>query len=367
MRTDILARLAALLCLVTVASACGAAGTPGAAAPGAPGAGGAGQANSSDSSIDPLVQAFKGPKVDLSGVSLTATSPEPDSLDMGSVFMFDKLRQWGAKVDVVTTTTTSGIETMIAGRSDLANQGADEVILGNSEGANVTAIGSSRTKQSYVLVAKNDIKNVAGLKGGTIAMSGPSGFDTLLTNYTLKNAGLSGQAKLVQVGGSPDRAQALIAGTVDAATIFLSNWENLKAKTNKIHLLVNFADSTSFPGDAYYLKADYLKSHQNLGLGIACANLEANQWLDSSESQYLEFANRHIKGADQAGLKATYSAAIKDGMWPTTPNQVIDQGGLGSLQQAMLSSGEITKKVSLAGAVDTSYLQKASAMGCGKS
>lgn len=361
-----LVRIAALPCLVLVASACGAAGTPGsgAPAPGAPGAGGAGQTNSS---IDPLVKAFKGPKVDLSGVSLTATTPEPDSLDMGSVFMFDKLQQWGAKVDVVTITTTSGIQTMIAGRSNLGNHGADEVILGNSEGANVTAIGSSRTKQSYVLVAKNDIKNVAGLKGSTIAMSGPSGFDTLLTNYTLKNAGLGNQAKLVQVGGSPDRAQALIAGTVDAATIFLSDWENLQRKTNKIHMLVNFADSTSFPGDAYYLKADYLKSHQKLGLAIACANLEANQWLDSNESQYIEFANRHIKGADQAGLKATWSDATKAGMWPTDPSQVIGQAGLESLQQAMLGSGEITKKVSLASSVDTSFLKKASAMGCGKS
>lgn len=360
-----LPRLAlASLCLVLATSACGAAGTP---APGGVGFGAAGQSSASGSSVDPLVKAFKGPKVDLSGVSLTATTPEPDSLDMGSVFMFDKLRQWGANVDVVTITTTSGIQTMIAGRSNLGNHGADEVVLGDSEGANVTAIGSSRTKQSYVLVAKNDIKNVAGLKGRTIAMSGPSGFDTLLTNYDLKKAGLSGQAKLVQIGGSPDRATALLAGTVDAATIFLSDWENLKTKTNKVHLVTNFADSTSFPGDAYYLETSYLKSHQNLGLAVACANLEANQWLDSNEPQYIEFANKNIKGADQAGLKATYSAAIQAGMWPTNPAQVIDQGGLEALQQAMLDSGEITKTVPLAGAVDTSYLKKASAMGCGKS
>lgn len=360
MRTN-LARLAfAALCIVLVASACGPGKPP-------PGAGGAAQTNSSDKSIDPLVKAYKGPKVDLSGVSLTVTTPEPDSLDMGALFLFDKLKQWGAKVDVVTITTTSGIQTMIAGRSDLGNHGADEVILGNSEGAKVTAIGSSRTKQSYVLVAKNDIKNVAGLKGHTIAMSGPSGFDTLLSKYALKNAGLTGQAKLVQIGGSPDRATALTAGTVDAATIFLSDWENLKRKTDKVHLIANFADTTDFPGDAYYAKSDYLKSHSKLALGVACANLEANQWQDSSESQYIQFATRHIKGVDKNGLKAVWQDATKSGMWPTDPTQVIDQAGFKDLQQAMLDSGEIKKKTSLAGAVDTSFLNKASAMGCGKS
>jgi NitT/TauT family transport system substrate-binding protein len=349
----------AALCIAVVASACGP-GTP------PPGAGGGQNTDPAGSSIDPLVKAYQGPKVDLSGISLTITTPEPDSLDMGGLFMFGKLRQWGAKVDVVTLTTTSGIQTMVAGRSDLGNHGADEVVLGNSEGANVTAIGSSRTKQSYVLVAKNDIKNVAGLKGHTIAMSGPSGFDTLLSKYALKNAGLTDKAKLVQIGGSPDRATALIAGTVDAATIFLSDWENLKRKSNKVHLIANFADTTDFPGDAYYAKADYLKSHPKLALGVACANLEANQWQNSSESQYVQFATRHIKGVDQNGLKAVWQDATKSGMWPTDPAKVIDQGGFQDLQQAMLDSGEIKKKTSLAGAVDTSYLEKASQMGCGK-
>lgn len=347
----------AALCIALVASACGS-GTP-------PPSGAGQNTDPAGSSIDPAVKAYKGPKVDLSGVSVTITTPEPDALDMGSVFAFGKLRQWGAKVDVVTITTTSGIQTMIAGRSNVGNHGADEVVLGNSEGANVTAIGSSRTKQSYVLVAKNDIKNVAGLKGHTIAMSGPSGFDTLLSKYSLKKAGLTGKAKLVQVGGSPDRATALIAGTVDAATIFLSDWENLKRKSNKVHLLANFADTTDFPGDAYYAKADYLKSNQKLALGLACANLEANQWQSSNESQYVQFASRHIKGVDKGSLTAVWKDATKAGMWPTDPSKVIDQGGLQDLQQAMLDSGEIKKKTSLTGAVDTSFRQKASQMGCG--
>lgn len=354
------ARLAsAALCIAVVASACGPGTRP-------PGAGGGAQTDPAGSSIDPLVKAYQGPKVDLSGVSLTVTTPEPDSLGMGALFTFGKLRQWGAKVDVVTLTTTSGIQTMVAGRSDLGNHGADEVVLGNAEGANVRAIGSSRTKQSYVLVAKNDIKNVAGLKGHTIAMSGPSGFDTLLSKYALKNAGLTGKAKLVQIGGSPDRATALIAGTVDAATIFLSDWENLKRKSDDVHLIANFAETTNFPGDAYYVKADYLKSHSNVALGVACANLEANQWLNSSQSQYLEFASRHIKGADREGLKAVWQAATKSDMYPTDPTQVIDQDGFEDLQQAMLDSGAIKKKASLAGVVDTSFLEKASDMGCGK-
>lgn len=350
----------AVLIALTVA-ACGG-GQP--APPGGQGAGS--NANDNSGKVDPLVTAYSGPKVDLSGVSLTVTTSEPDALNMGALFMFDKLRQWGAKLDVVTLTTTSGIQTMIAGRSQLASQGADEVVLGRGQGAQVTAIGSARSKQVYVLVAKDSIHDVANLKGHTIAMSGPSGFDTLLSKYALKKAGVAqSDAKLVQIGGSPDRGAALIAGTVDAATIFLSTWENVKPRAKGLHLIENFASTTNFPGDAYYAMTSYLDKNPKLALGVACANLEANDWINSSESQFIEFAKRHVKGVDPDSLKILWKDSQRDQYYPTDPAQVISSDGLGSLETAMLDSGEITKKASLADAVDTSFLDKAAAMGCG--
>src|SRR3954469_21586020 len=130
--------LVSSLVLVPAVVACGPRGPVG------PGAVGSEEGNGK---IDPAVLAAQGPKVDLKNISLTVTTSEPEALNMGALFAFDKLRQWGAKVNQVTLTTTSGIQTMIAGRSDLASHGADEVVLGRSQGAKVTAIGSARTKQ----------------------------------------------------------------------------------------------------------------------------------------------------------------------------------------------------------------------------
>lgn len=318
--------------------------------------------------VDPAVEGYDGPSIDLSGQKITVTTSEADGLNLGSFFAFDKLKQWGADVDVVVLTSTSGIETMMAGRSDIASQGADEVILGNAEGANVVAIGSPRTKQSYVLVGKKDVDGVAGLKGKSIAMSGPSGFDTLLSKYALKQAGLAqGDAKLVQVGGSPDRAAALLSGSVDAATIFLSGWEELQAKTQDLTLLANFGDSTDFPGSAYFAEADYLQQNPKVGLALACANLEANDWLNSSEDDYVDFADRHIKGgAAEEGLRQLWKDAQDMNMWPTDPAEVISSDGMTGLAQAMLDSGEIKKLPDVSNAVDTSYLQQAVDKGCGQ-
>lgn len=348
--------LVSTLALLSAVAACGQGAVPGAVGD-----------DPGNGKIDPAVLASAGPQVDLKNLSLTVTTSEPEALNMGAFFAFDKLRQWGAKVDVVTLTTTSGIQTMVAGRSNIGSHGADEVVLGRAQGANVTAIGSDRTKQVYVLVAKDSINSVADLKGHTIAMSGPSGFDTLLSKYALSSAGLkSTDARLAQIGGSPDRGQALIAGTVDAATIFLSDWENVKPKAKGLHVVEDFSKTTNFPGDAYYMMTDYLQKNPNLALGLACANLEANKWINSNEQAFVDFTQRHVKSVDPASVRAVWQDAQTSHYFPTTPTDVISTAGLNALQQAMLNSGEISRSVSMAGAVDTSYLQKASAMGCGK-
>lgn len=317
--------------------------------------------------INPLVKEYDGPSVDMSGISITMTTSEADGLNIGSFWAADKMRQWGADVKVVVLTSTSGIQTMMAGKSDVGAQGADEVLLGNAQGADVVAIGSPRTKQSYVLVAKNDIADVAALKGHTIAMSGPSGFDTLLSKYALRQAGLSdSDAKLVQVGGSPDRAAALLSGTVDAATIFLSGWRELEAQTDEAHQLVSFGETTDFPGSAFFAKASFLKENPDVGLGLACANLEANDWINADQSKYLDYAQQLIKGASVEGLKQLWEDATGLDMWPTDPSQVISVDGMDGLEQAMLSSGAIKNDVATEDAVDTSYLEKAADMGCGQ-
>lgn len=354
-----LAVVPALGSLVILAAACGS--SAGKAATGGGQGGG-----SSTVKVNPIVANYKAPKVNLSGMSFTITSSKPDALTTPLLFALEKLREWGAHVNHVVIISTSGIQTMIAGKSNVAAQGADEVILGRAEGAKVVAFGSHRTAQPYVLVAKNKYKSVASLKGATIAMSGPSGFDTLLGKYALRKAGIGqSAATFTEIGGSPDRATALLAGRVDAATIFMSDWLNLKSKTNKIHELVNFGETTDFPGSAIYAMSSYLQSHQKLALGIACANLEANAWVNHHESQYVQLTLENVQGETKQAAQNLWKVATgPTDMWPTTPDKVISTHGFTGLMQAMLKSGEITHTFPLTGVVNTSYLQKAAAMGC---
>jgi len=58
---------------------------------------------------------------------------------MPQSYMLEMLEAWGADVEIVTLSTTSGVQALIANRSDLAPHGADELIIGAAEGAELTA------------------------------------------------------------------------------------------------------------------------------------------------------------------------------------------------------------------------------------
>lgn len=306
------------------------------------------------------------PSFDLSGVEFTATTSPPGALNMGTFWAMEKLQEWGATIDLVILTTTTGIQALIAERSDVASHGSDELVLGAAEGAEVVAVGSPSTRMDYVLVATSDVGSVEDLEGRTIAMSGPAGFDALLSRFALREAGMSPEdVNFVQVGGSPERATALLSGNADAATIFLEDWEELRLQTDDLDLIQYMADLVpEFPSAVYFAREEFWTENEDLSVALACANLMANSWFNADPEGYVEYALANIEGASEEALRNIYQAAQEIDMWPTQPTEVLSPEGLDGLVEAMVETGDISEPVPAEELVDTSYLQQAADQGC---
>lgn len=353
----------ALVASLALASGCGASG------------GGGATGDNSDKSAEDIVNEnvpdtgiTHGPKFDLAGVKITATTALPGAINIGTLFAYKRLEEWGAEVDTIVLTTTSGAQTLIAGRADIASQGSDELVLSAAEGANMVGIGATSTAQPYVLVADNKVgDSIESLKGKTVGMSGPSGFDALLTRLALDGVGLDpkSDAKFVQIGGSPDRATALLSGQVDAATIFLEDWEEISRKTDKLHLVKYMAELVpDVPAWSYFAEASYWKDNPEVALALACANLEANNWINEDKDRYVDYVRQLVPSSTEEALSSIYDSAQKINMWPTDPDKLFSPDGLKGLISAMADTGEIKTEVDPAQISDLSYLQKAESMGC---
>lgn len=311
-----------------------------------------------------------GPDFDLDGVEITATTSEPGAINVNTFFAYQRLREWGADLEVIILTTTSGVQTLVADRADIASQGSDEVVLGTAEGAEVQAIGAPSTRMDYVLVANKDYPTVESLAGTTVAMSSPSGFDALLGRITLDEAGVDPEsdANFVTVGGSPERATALLSGQADAATIFLEDWEELRRQSDDIELLKYMGEVVpDFPASAYFARTSYWEDNPDVALALACANLQANAWANEDKQRWVDYVLEVVDGATAEATSAIYDQAQRVNMYPTEPAELFSVDGLQGLIDAMVESGDISEPVDPADLADTSYLEEAAQMGCAES
>ena len=273
------------------------------------------------------------PSFDLSGVSLRVTTAA-ETLEMPASYMWDLMEGWGAEVERIELTSTTGVQALLANQADLAGQGTDELILGAAEGADLVGFASTKDKMDYVMVVGADINSVQDLAGKTIGMSGPAGFDTLLARATVRQAGMNLEdVNFVQIGGSPDRAAALLTGRIDAAVVFIPDWNELALRTDEIKSLLYMTEV--LPGAAkslVFTKREWLEANPEVALG---------------------------------DLDVTYDELIELDMYPLNPDDLLRLDGIQAVADSMLENGDIQNPVEATQIIDRSFLEEAAAMGCG--
>lgn len=306
------------------------------------------------------------PSFDLSGVSLRVTTAA-EVLEMPSSYMWDQVESWGAQVERIELTSTTGVQALLANQAELAGQGTDELILGAAEGADLVAFASTKDKMDYVMVVGSDITSVEDLAGRTIGMSGPAGFDTLLARATVRQAGMNlDDVNFVQIGGSPDRAAALLTGRIDAAVVFIPDWNELAGRTDEVKSLLYMSDV--LPGAAkslVFAKREWLEANPEVAVAIACANLEAFEWFAQDKQRFIDYAMERVPGITEEATSVTYDELIELDMYPLNPDDLLRLEGIQAVADAMLENGDIQNPVDAAQIVDRSFLEEAAAMGCG--
>lgn len=329
---------------------------------------GAGAATGSPATGGSPAAAGEEPTFDLSGIKFRMTGADPEALAMTTVYMTELLEEWGAEVDEIILTSTTGVQALLAGQTELAGQGADELILGAAEGADLIAFAAPRMKMDYVLVAKNEIQSVADLEGKSVGMSGPAGFDTLLTRVAVREEGMDvGDVNFVQIGGSGDRAAALLAGRVDAVTIFLSDWIELSKRTEDVHDVLYMADLVpEFTKDVIFTTREYLEENEELATAVACANLEAISWFHEDKDRWVQYVLDHVEGSTEEATSELYDLLVEIDMYPQDPDEVLQVEGMQGLVDTMVENGDISEPVDAASLIDRSYIEAAAEMGCGQ-
>jgi len=192
----------------------------------------------------------------------------------------------------------------------------------------------------------------------------------MLFRYMISQEGLTPEddVAVMPVGGSSERAAALMAGQVQATIVYIDNWLAMKEQGADVQLLGYVADLVpGLSSRAIYAPRDYITANEDLVTAIACANLEVNEWINSSKEDFVSYTLDNVRGADEAAVSAFYDVAVDIGMFPTDPQAVLNTSGYQALADLMHDGGAIEEEMDASAFVDHTYLERAAEMGCGNS
>ena len=136
--------------------------------------------------------------------------------------------------------TPLAIAAMLSGDVDVANISTSEVIRMNAaKGQPMRAIHSPDARLYFLIAARDEFKSVAALQGRTFAVSRLGSVDHSLSSIALKSLGLNpASLTMVAMGVPSTRAQALVAGRVDATSLSIGTWITIQ-KEPGVRILVD--------------------------------------------------------------------------------------------------------------------------------
>jgi NitT/TauT family transport system substrate-binding protein len=156
------------------------------------------------------------------------------------------------KADVIYIPASApAIQQLAAGSLNMSfSTGLVDPIRAAEQGAGLGIARLEIQAPPYALIAKSSIQSLKDLKGKVISVGGPKDITRLYVDRMLAPHGLkTGDFDYVYAGATTARAQALLAGAVDAAILLPpSNFQLQSQGYNDLGLTIEYAPELAFSG-----------------------------------------------------------------------------------------------------------------------
>jgi NitT/TauT family transport system substrate-binding protein len=276
--------------------------------------------------------------------------------DSGFIAMVDKggfAAKHGLKVEILQIKAGATLmKALIAGEIDSVDMGAAESIVAGVRGTGVKIVGCTWPGVPQVVLAKNDIKSLADLKGKNVAISSPGSLPDLLFRGMLEVANVPfNEVKLAQQGADLDRYKSLIAGITDAA-VGSNEFEAVMPPT--VHVLAKGGTAVpKFIRLCLATSSKVLAERRADLVNFVAAEMDAYKYAATHRDAAIKLAQEltHAKPDDKRAEFIT-DQAIRDKQ--IDPTLAIPADRIEWMQGLFVKSGVIPKTVPVNTLIDTS-------------
>jgi len=246
------------------------------------------------------------------------------------------------KVDLVYVQSSAQmIQQLTSGSLDVTmSTGLVDPIRAIEKGSPIAIVRLESQSPPYALVAKPGIKALKDLRGKTISLGGPKDITRIYVERMLAPSGVKpGEFDMVYAGATSARAQALLAGAVDAAILLPPfNFQAVAQGYNELGLTVDFAPELPFSGTVVNLA--WAKAHQAMLARVLAAHAKSIAWFndDANRAEAVKMLVA-ASGLKPDEVEKSYDFFRKGNFFE--PTGKVSRKRLGALVDALVDLGDI--------------------------
>jgi len=139
--------------------------------------------------------------------------------------------------------TPTVVSALLAGDADVGNIATEDVIrLAASGTLDLRALHSPDPRVYFLIAARDGLASAADLAGQTFGIARPGSLDQTMTVLVLQDSGVDPAAvRFVSIGAPSGRAQALVAGQIDATSFSIATFKAIEREPG-VKVLVGVDD-----------------------------------------------------------------------------------------------------------------------------
>ncbi len=246
------------------------------------------------------------------------------------------------KIDIVYVQSSAQmIQQLTSGSLDVTmSTGLVDPIRAIQKGSPIAIVRLESQSPPYALVAKGSIKSLKDLKGKTISLGGPKDITRIYVERMLAPSGIKpGEFDMVYAGATSARAQALIAGAVDAAILLPPfNFQATAQGFNELGLTVDYTPELPFSGTV--VNFAWAGGHQAILSRVLAAHTKAVAWFEDDRNRAEAVAMMvAASGLKPDEVEKAYEFYRKGKFFE--PTGKVSRKRLGALVAALVGLGDI--------------------------
>ena len=261
----------------------------------------------------------------------SSVSAQLTKLNVGySAISGDQLPAWVAKeagifekngLDVrliFFTGGTTAVLALVSGDVPISQVAGSAIINSALGGSDALMVAAGVTSLNYWLMGRPDVKTPEQLKGGSVAISRFGSATDFIVNFTLPKIGLTPgkDVTIVQIGSSPARMDAAMAGRVHATVI--NPPASFIAQKRGMHVLADVAKLglvVQHTGAATTRK--FIKEHPDVVRRYVKSQVEAIHRIYTDKEISLKTLNKYFGGnIERDILEKTWEGLLTEALLP---------------------------------------------------